>query len=792
MRESSKKVGLILAFMLIMPCFSALNTDVVFSSGVDCCIDVFTQKEPFSGKGRNVRSDAFGIGEIVVLYALVTYDELPMLDSLVSFYVRVPDNTSFILTATTNTSGVATANFTIPSKCANLTDVFGDWLVLANVQTGEIVVEDTLTFKVDWIVKLLSVRTVDANVTSRTVFGIGGDVGVEITLRNIALTFKNATFAVLIQDELQVIVGSTGMVDLEIQPNEKLIYLYCKLSIPKWAFPGYAQVKVSALTAPVERNGVPYCPSVNADFFISMFNPQVIALHDVAAVKIVPSATSVIEGDVVQIKTLVRNEATESESFQVNTYYNNTLIGTQQVSILAPYFSKSLDFVFNTSGLDSGDYTITVTVPYLAKEADLTDNTLVYESIEVKPKAPPVVHDIAIVNVTISETTLYIGDVLHINVTAVNKGTESESFDVKTYYGAAVIESLHVEALEPSEKITLFSLWNTSDVEEGYYRISALAPLAEDANSADNAFIDGVVQVKAKPPPPPTLYHDIAVLNVTPSVESVYIGDVVEVRVVVGNQGNFTETFDLTTFYNSSAIGILHIEDLQPDGQRQHVFFWNTQSVFEGKYVLSAHANPVSGEIEVANNLFVDGVVDIKVKPVPPPPEVHNVAVLNVVPSSYSIYRGDELDIDVTVKNRGNHVESFNVTLYYNSSVLGVYLVTDLGASAEKTIEVIWDTGKVVKGSYVLSAHAANVSGEVDISDNYYKDGTVKILEPPSGWYVPWWFYWLLPLLLILLIMLLILLLYSRKKRKKAQETFRKGWTAWYYGYDWGDKVPEV
>jgi hypothetical protein len=57
--------------------------------------------------------------------------------------------------------------------------------------------------------------------------------------------------------------------------------------------------------------------------------------------------------------------------------------------------------------------------------------------------------------------------------------------------------------------------------------------------------------------------------------------------------------------------------------------------------------------------------------------------------------------------------------------------------------------------------------------------------------YIPSWFYWLLPLLLVLLIALAVLFLYRRNKSKN-KESFLKGWTAWYYGFDLLEKIPDL
>ena len=54
-----------------------------------------------------------------------------------------------------------------------------------------------------------------------------------------------------------------------------------------------------------------------------------------------------------------------------------------------------------------------------------------------------------------------------------------------------------------------------------------------------------------------------------------------------------------------------------------------------------------------------------------------------------------------------------------------------------------------------------------------------------AGWFIPEWFYWILLLILALIIVLLCILIYRRRKKAKAGvSAFRRGWTAWYYGYD--------
>jgi hypothetical protein len=614
-----KKLAVTLTMIAILLSFTLANMKFAHSSDAGGKIDLFTQKEPYSGKGLNMPSDAFGLQDIVILYALVTYNEAPIQNLLVGFNVKTPSNTSFSVTARTNSTGIATVDFAIPQKCVNVSEAFGKWFALAKALIEGKAFEDTLTFKVDWIVKLISVRTIDQNLTYRANFGIGGDVGLEISLTSVAMIVKSATIAIVIQDELNVPVNSSEIRDIKVTPNEKLVFLYSKLLIPKYAFVGKAKAIVSAFTAPLNESWVPYCPPVSTEFFIVPYEPLKITFHDVAVVDAGPSAETVEGGQPIDIVTVAQNEGTETESFNVSAYYNNVTIGTLRVTALAPYSHLTLNFTFDTSTLNPGNYTITVSIPPLVNEADITDNVFVDGIIEIKPKCPTIIHDIAIVDVRISKDTLYIGELLHINISVVNEGTETETFNVTTYYDSSLIETLQVSTLAPNVRATLIFVWNTSSVKEGFYQISASAgPVPGEIDVSDNWRPDGIVQVKARPPLPPI--HDVAVLNVSPSKTLVYMGEIVNIYVVTKNEGSYVESFDVTAFYNSSVIGRLLVKGLQPGSEMLLVFYWNTRNAAEGNYTLSAEASVVPGEVApyTDNNKLVDGVVWVKSWAFPP------------------------------------------------------------------------------------------------------------------------------------------------------------------------------
>jgi len=354
-------------------------------------IDIFTQKKPYDGKGPNISSDAFAPQESVILYALVTFDGNPKENLLVAFDIKTPSNKSFSLSATTNRSGIAKVDFRIlqPPIDIKENEVFGVWNVIGNVLIGNKLFQDSMSFKVGYIVELISAKTIDEKLEYRSSFGKGGDVGIELALMNIAMVIKNVTIAIVIQDCLQFVVNSSLIRDLKITPNEKLVFIYFKLQLPSWAYTGNATIYVSALTEPISEGGIPYCPEISTNFNIVNYNPIRITFHDVAVVDVISGKIEVERGESLNIQIIVGNEGTQIENFSVQIYFNDTLVESLYVTKLQPYSNVFLNLNISTSHLDIGKYVINVSIPVLLNETDLTDNTFIDGIVEIVYTPPP-------------------------------------------------------------------------------------------------------------------------------------------------------------------------------------------------------------------------------------------------------------------------------------------------------------------------------------------------------------------------------------------------------------------
>jgi hypothetical protein len=573
-----------------------------------------------------------------------------------------------------------------------------------------------------------------------------------------------------------------------VQSNEKLVFLFCKLFVPKSAFVGNATVFVSALTTQINASGIPYCPTVSTKFQISIYEPLTITFHDVAVVEVTPSAKSAEVGQVVNISAIVQNEGTENESFNVGAYYDYMLIEALPITLL-PHSYAVLNFTFNTTSVAPANYTITVVIPYVINEADLTDNVFVDGIVEIKPKLPPIIHDVAIVDVKISNNSLYIGDLLYINVSVANKGTTTETFNVETYYDSLLIKTLEVNALAPDTQVTLIFVWNTSSVPEGFYQINALAPLPDDVNVLDNTFIDGVVQIKTKPPPPAKQYY------LTVKTDPLGV-------VSISGEGWYDEGTNVNLAapeHVSVSTGVRYTFNYwDVDGTSKlnnpTTVAMNANHTATAHYILQYYLTVGTDPSGIAT-ILGEGWYD----------ESANVTLNAPTVSDYNFgYWG------VNGASRGSGVNP--ITVYMDAPQTATAHYTQI---VRYTLTITTTTGGTTNpepGTYTYTAGStAHVTAipnanyvfdhweldNVDVgSTNPYtvtmdKNCTLKAVfsQAPSGWFAPEWFPWLLLVLLIFLIFLLIVWLYYKKRRKEAEEAFYTGWTAWYYCYDLRSKT---
>jgi parallel beta-helix repeat protein len=221
---------------------------------------------------------------------------------------------------------------------------------------------------------------------------------------------------------------------------------------------------------------------------------------------------------------------------------------------------------------------------------------------------------------------------------------------------------------------------------------------------------------------PVLAFHDIAIENVTFSVDKVYEGQNVNVTVVVANNGNYTESFRVTLYCNeTNVIGNQTIFNQGANSKESLIFSWNTTGLGAKIFVIRAEASAVTADINQSNNIFIYGEVIVHER-------IHDVAVEDVVPSTSKVYQGEVVSINVVVANRGNFTESFIVNVYADELLIGQKNVTNLEINNAATLIFSWNTSGVTPNrEYTIKAESLPVDGELNLENNVFIDGFVRI-----------------------------------------------------------------
>jgi len=134
-------------------------------------------------------------------------------------------------------------------------------------------------------------------------------------------------------------------------------------------------------------------------------------------------------------------------------------------------------------------------------------------------------------------------------------------------------------------------------------------------------------------------FHDIEILGIEVS-SRLYINYANEIIVSVENNGDESESFNVTLYGNDTVIDVETVENLAPRNVVNLTFKWNTTGLSPASYVLKAEADVVPGETNVENNVFQTSVLQLLVKP-----------TLSLSPLSKTVHIGENFTLEVTISD---------------------------------------------------------------------------------------------------------------------------------------------
>jgi len=432
--------------------------------------------------------------------------------------------------------------------------------------------------------------------------------------------------------------------------------------------------------------------------------------HDVAVVSVTAPAEAASESSV-PIDVTVKNEGSFTENVNVKIYRNETLIDSKDVTSLAAGTQNTTTFTWSTTGVSKGNYTLNATAT-ISVDNDPTDN---FKTTTIRI----VEHDVAVINLKAPEYA-HLGDSVPINVTAKNQGSYEETVDITIYRNETYIDSKQVTLASGISTNTSFT-WDTTSLTTALYIINATAiipTIPVDDDPTDNSMTKKVTL---------KLYHDVAIIDLeVPTLA--HLGDTIPINVTVKNEGDYEEKVNITVryygIYNSSTIGSENVTLTQGQNKTAN-FTWSTTGLMPGFYTIKANAS-IPGDDDLGDNFVSDSVFL----------RTHDVKVTSITAPSHG-YRNSSVPISVTVRNEGQYREAVNVTLQYDTVLIGFNDTIELGMGSNITVSFTWYTTSLTLGNYNLTANATvlpsdtNAAGiDDDPGDNTLDDVTVFITIP--------------------------------------------------------------
>jgi hypothetical protein len=212
----------------------------------------------------HVYTDQIGYspGDLVYVYANVTYNGGAVVSSDVAFTIRMQNNTNLAtLSSRTDSTGIAQMSFRIPEPQPSADVIFGSWSILASVAVADSNITGTATFNVGCSLVIVSVAVPSGSVARLS------SLPVNITLRASGDIPQGLTLTTSLFDSALVPLGTTAVsMDNLAQGNTTFRVM---IPIPSWAFTGQGMVYVNVLTAAPDQGGVPYCSQATAQPKIS-------------------------------------------------------------------------------------------------------------------------------------------------------------------------------------------------------------------------------------------------------------------------------------------------------------------------------------------------------------------------------------------------------------------------------------------------------------------------------------------------------------------------------------------
>jgi hypothetical protein len=184
--------------------------------------------------------------------------------------------------------------------------------------------------------------------------------------------------------------------------------------------------------------------------------------------------------------------------------------------------------------------------------------------------------------------------------------------------------------------------------------------------------------------------YDVAVVNMRSSRTVVGQGYSLDINVTIANYGDFTENVSAVVFSSHPSYAT----------SEQVETFWSM-----GDANIDGYIDQLDIDFIVKRYMFTDHS----------PADINKDGIVSMV------------DISICLSNLGKDIYTY---FSLSPKPIGKQIVINLPNGTSTVVSVVWNTSGSVKGSYTISAYTSPILGEIDIRDNNFTNGVVKITIP--------------------------------------------------------------
>ncbi len=423
--------------------------------------------------------------------------------------------------------------------------------------------------------------------------------------------------------------------------------------------------------------------------------------HDIAVTNVTASPDKVDPGEPISINVTVTNQGNYTETFNVTVYADmdttvigdEITVGTQTNINLTAVNSTPLKFNWNTTGVRSGLYNIMASASVLLGEKNTTNN-VGWRDRAVVIRGPPVARfDSSPEEPVVDEIVIF---------------DASDSYDPDTY---------------PEVGIANYT-WDFGDGNITFVDYPIISHVyATAGNYIVNLSVTDFDDKKDTGTKSITVGKSSSNITISAALATVPLDE------------SATISGSITPARGGAIVTIWY----RLSGQT-----WNTVNVTTNEASQYSHTwTPTTDGIHKLKaswagdvNTFPAESATITVEVI----KIHDIAVTSAVASPDTVKIGEPISINVTITNQGHYTETFNVTVYANTTIIGTLMDVILTSRSSTTLPITWDTTDITKGNYLIRTNVSLVEGETDTDDNTYTDGIVTVQETsPSN--IPWQLY---------------------------------------------------